>query len=72
MAKSTELNKRYINNMCRAGMLRNVQFEDSGSGCIATVTTNEGTVHRFENGNEWNKWWDARCPRVPVGFNPIR
>ena len=72
MAKQTELNKRYIDNMRRAGMLRDVQFQDTSDGCVATVTTNEGTVHRFETSKEWNDWWDARCPRVPVGFNPLR
>ena len=72
MAKQNELNKRYMGNMCRAGMLRDVQFKDTRIGCVATVTTNEGTVHRFKTSKEWNDWWDARCPRVPVGVNPIR
>jgi hypothetical protein len=71
MANLTESNKRYIGNMHRAGMLSDAQFENTGGGYIATVTTADGAVHRFETSDQWNRWWDARCPRVSVGINPL-
>ena len=71
MASLTESNKRYIGNMQRAGLLQAVDFQGTKEGYSATVTTKEGTVHKFYTSKQWNDWWDARCPRVPVGFNPL-
>jgi hypothetical protein len=71
MKSLTESSKRYITSIQQLGMLKDVKFSSVEDGYVATVTTNDGNVHTFKTSDEWNRWWDAKCPRVAVGFNPL-